>query len=608
MAEAGVDKTDSAQRGDIIPAVELSDREIRRLGGRRPTMYVAIFVVWALTVWWFSDPLAELVMAGDSWWLSAMLLYFVAFVAVAWLYGVYNIAVVVFARTTARLPDPDRPIGLETPAVAVLYTTYNDFSEAAARTCVELDYPDYTVYLLDDSTDPAFQARVDEFAADCGDRVRVIRRPDREGFKAGNLNHALEMVVDEPLFVVVDADERMPTDFLSVLVPQMMGDESLGFIQANHRCLSEGGDLQADLAVGVDVHWKWYQPLRNRYGFVMFLGHGAIIRRDAWLAAGGFPELVSEDLAFAIVAREHGYVGAFEKDVVCWEEFPATVRDFRRRHVKWSRGTAEFLHRYAGKLIRSRRISATEKADILFPTVNLPLTLFFFVFMLVGGLGIPLLAGTRSTLTVDLGVIETGLPVFRLPEAFTALHRWDIYLVTLITIVSPLSSFILDLWRQPLRLARFLGQSTALYATLAPLTAMAIIGYLFTRRAQFIVTGDRGAAASKETQPDETATRRERLRHFLSTTDPDSDGVRRSELWIAVVVIVGAAMTYQIALVGIGVGYLLVSRMHRSGWDTWRNNPALYAPAAGIAGSTVLGASSLVGFQPAFFGLSMFHF
>jgi len=569
-------------------------------------MYLATFVVWALVVWRFHEPLAELVSAGDSWWLSGMLLYFVVFVSIAWLYGVYNIAVVVFARITARRPEPERPIGLESPPVAVLYTTYNDFSEAAALTCVELDYPAYTVYLLDDSTDPAFQARVDEFALEHGERVQVIRRPDRVGFKAGNLNHALEMVVEEPLFVVVDADERMPPDFLTVLVPQMMGDDSLGFIQANHRCLADGEDLQADLAVGVDVHWKWYQPLRNRYGFVMFLGHGAVIRRDAWLVAGGFPELVSEDLAFAIAAREHGYIGAFEERVICWEEFPETVRDFRRRHVKWSRGTAEFLHRFAGKLVRSRRVSTTEKLDILFPTVNLPLTLFFFLFMLIAGLAIPLLAGARSTLTVDLGVLDLGIPVFRLPEAFTALHRWDIYLVTLVTIISPLSSFILDLWRQPVRLARFLGQSTALYATLAPLTAMAIIGYLFTRRAQFIVTGDRGAATSSA--EDEGATRREKIRHFLSTTDPDSPAVRACELWIAVIVIVGAAITYQIALVGIGVGYLLVSRMHRSGWDRWRNNPALYAPAMGIGGSTVLGASSLVGLQPAFFGLSMFHF
>jgi len=526
-------------------------------------MYLATFVVWALVVWRFHEPLAELVSAGDSWWLSGMLLYFVVFVSIAWLYGVYNIAVVVFARITARRPEPERPIGLESPPVAVLYTTYNDFSEAAALTCVELDYPAYTVYLLDDSTDPAFQARVDEFALEHGERVQVIRRPDRVGFKAGNLNHALEMVVEEPLFVVVDADERMPPDFLTVLVPQMMGDDSLGFIQANHRCLADGEDLQADLAVGVDVHWKWYQPLRNRYGFVMFLGHGAVIRRDAWLVAGGFPELVSEDLAFAIAAREHGYIGAFEERVICWEEFPETVRDFRRRHVKWSRGTAEFLHRFAGKLVRSRRVSTTEKLDILFPTVNLPHTLFFFLFMLIAGLAIPLLAGARSTLTVDLGVPDLGIPVFRLPEAFTALHRWDIYLVTLVTIISPLSSFILDLWRQPVRLARFLGQSTALYATLAPLTAMAIIGYLFTRRAQFIVTGDRGAATSSA--EDEGATRREKIRHFLSTTDPDSPAVRACELWIAVIVIVGAAITYQIALVGIGVGYLLVRRLHRSG-------------------------------------------
>ena len=50
----------------------------------------------------------------------------------------------------------------------------------------------------------------------------------------------------------------------------------------------------------------------------MFLGHGAVLRRRCWGVVGGFPEIVSEDLAYAIRIREHGWRGYFVKDVVCY--------------------------------------------------------------------------------------------------------------------------------------------------------------------------------------------------------------------------------------------------------------------------------------------------
>lgn len=558
-----------------------------------------MFAFWALLLARFGGVLRGLVAAADGAGQTILFGYFAVFVGLAWLYGVYNITVVVFARITARL-DRHQPavpaISRQLPRVAVLYTTYNDFSEAAAETCVAQDYPHARVYLLDDSTSDEARRRVDAFAALHRDRVDVVRRADREGFKAGNLNHALTAHVTEPYFVVVDADERLPEDFVRTLVPRMEADASVGFIQANHECLATGGRLQADMHVGVDVHWKWYQPLRNRFGFVMFLGHGAIIRRAAWEATGGFPHIVSEDLALAIEAREHGYVGQFAEDVVCYEEFPPTVRDFRRRHVKWSRGTSEFLHHYTRRLVMSRRLSLAEKLDILFPTLNLPLTLFFFAFMIIAGIALPLTSGDVDVLTIESAWGALEVPIYRLPAAFDDLHRTDLYLVTVATIASPVLSFVLALWRQPLRLVLFLINSTALYATLAPLTALAVLGDTFTRTATFIVTGERDSPTPGTRRP------------FWRTTDPDDRRVRVAETAIAVVFVVGAVFTLQIALVGLGIGYLLMAYMHTADWNGPGVRPLSVAPSSGIAASTIVGAGSLAGLQPVVFGMSMFHF
>ena len=80
------------------------------------------------------------------------------------------------------------------------------------------------------------------------------------------------------------------------------------------------------------------------------------------------------------------------------------MRAFRIRHVKWTRGTCEFLHRFLPRLLRSKNISLPEKLDIIFPTANLPLTMFFFVFMIMTSIVLPLSIGERATLTIETGI------------------------------------------------------------------------------------------------------------------------------------------------------------------------------------------------------------
>jgi membrane glycosyltransferase len=259
-------------------------------------MFVLIFSAWIAALLWFGPRLLQSLDAAQGPVSSFALHYFVIFIPVAWLYGIYNLSVVLFALVSRLQGDIAHASGATDTPVAVLYTTCNDFVETSALSCASLDYEHYRLYILDDSNDREIMRKIDRFA-ERHEHVQVVRRANREGFKAGNLNHALAGIVSEPLFVIADSDEILPRDFLSTLVPRINGDPNCGFIQANHRCLQRGTKLQKDMCQGVDVHWKWYQPLRNRYGFVMFLGHGAILRRSCWQQAGGFPEVVSEDLA-----------------------------------------------------------------------------------------------------------------------------------------------------------------------------------------------------------------------------------------------------------------------------------------------------------------------
>lgn len=587
----------------------LQDRDAATAGVpalKQPHLFVGVFIAWILALAWFHPRMWSLIDLAETPAAAASIAYFVIFAELAWLYGLYNLGIVTFAIIDRRSPSVTQLLPLAArasyPSVAMLYTTCDDFVERSAHSCVALSYPHFHVYILDDSTQADVRREIDAFAARYPDRVTVVRRADRSGFKAGNLNHALANIVSEPYFAIADADEVLPTDFLTRLVPYLEADPKCGFVQANHRSHPRSASkLAQHLGTGIDIHWKWYQPLRNRYGFVMFLGHGAVLRRSCWQEVGGFPEIVSEDLGYAIALRERGFFGAFIEHVVCYEEFPETVRAFRIRHVKWTRGTCEFLHRWFVRLIASRRITTTEKLDILFPTLNLPLTFFFFLFMINAAFVLPNFIGQPHDVTLVIFGREIVLSAMTFRPGVERIFGLDFFAITLATIIAPILCFIIELASKPTKLLNFLARSTALYASLSPLTFVSVVGYALTQRAAFFVTGSTAAHATEKTGL------ARRLYSGFAQTHPDALGVRAFEAMSGVAFLVAALATVQIGFIGVAIGFMLLPLMHRLGWEHRVSETLVWLPGLFIAIGVCAGALGVVGLQPVLFGFG-FHF
>jgi cellulose synthase/poly-beta-1,6-N-acetylglucosamine synthase-like glycosyltransferase len=601
--------------GSVLADPPLVLADTRSGAAPRPHLYLAIFGTWLTALVWFQPRLLGLLTIADTGVELAALLFFVLFTQLAWLYGLYNVGVIGFAayyreRHGGAAAAAARTAGTFASSVpaALLYTTYNDFVEASARSCLAQEYPAFTLYVLDDSTDREYQRRIDRFAAEHPGRVRVVRRVDRAGFKAGNINHAMASVVQEPVFALVDADEILPPSFLSELVPRLLGKPDCGFVQANHRCNpASANPLQEAMGVGIDIHWRWYQPLRNRYGFVMLLGHGALIRRRCWEEVGGFPEIVSEDLAFAIRLRERGWRGQFAEDVICFEDFPESIRAFRIRHMKWTRGTCELLSREFGRLLRSRRISLVEKLDILFPTLSLPLALFYFLFIVNANLVLVALFGFPRPLSVVVAGAELTLPLWGLDPRFGALMTPDFYAITVLTLLAPILCFILDLASQPRRLFHFLARSTAVYASLAPLSCFGVVSYLFTRQATFFVTGDRSRPGAAGSVAAGRAPQGGALRQLLASSHPDHLGVRGFEIACGVGFALLCLRTMQLSFLGVAIGFILLPLLNGIRWDHPVMQTLVYLPFLLIVSGLALGGMAVFGLQPVFFGYG-FHF
>lgn len=580
-----------------------------------PAMYLTVFAVWLAALVWFQPRMWQLLDLAYSWQSKAVLLGFILFIDFAWLYGIFNVCVVGFAffykqmRRFRTLEIP-RVALVNHPPVAILYTTCNDFVEESVRSCVEQDYPNFTVYILDDSSDDDYKMLVDSFAERFPNRVKVVRRPDRKAFKAGNMNHGLEKFAHEPYFAIADADEILPTDFLKKLVPVMEADPKCGFVQANHRANPNSkSPLAKDLGVGIDLHWEWYQPLRNDFGFVMFLGHGALLRRDVWQKIGGFPDIVSEDLGFAIHARELGYRGRFVEDVICLEDFPDTVRSFRVRHMKWTRGTSEFLKSKMRWLLRAKKITWTEKFDILFPTLNLPLTLLYFLFMVNANLLLPYFFGEHSAITFVVGGQEHAFPVLLLNEGFKVMYDADFFAITMLTFFAPVLCFILGMWRTPLKLYKFLSHSTALYAALGPLSTLGVAAYSISGKAIFLVTGGNQKVA--QTVENQSFGFFQKLKNgwkkLLLKSHPDTAPVQIFEILTGVFFGAMCIWMFQISFFGLCLAFVLLPVMHHLGWEHRWSRRLVHLPFFLILMGVLLAGMSLFGMAPVFFGYG-FHF
>jgi cellulose synthase/poly-beta-1,6-N-acetylglucosamine synthase-like glycosyltransferase len=550
--------------------------------------------------------------ASPLQYISILLL--IIFIDFAWLYGIYNLGIISFA-ILYKLKNKNKQAvtaALATfPPVALLYTTCNDFSEKSALSCLQQDYPDFKLYILDDSTEEDFKNRIDAFAKSGSDRIIVVRRPDRKNFKAGNMNYALTHAANkEKYFAIADADEILPADFLRRLVPVMESDPQCGFVQANHRANPDAEtQLQQDMAVGIDTHWKWYQPLRNQYGFVMFLGHGALLRYDCWKMINGFPNIVSEDLGFAIAIREKGYRGKFEENVTCYEDFTDTIRSFRIRHMKWTRGTCEFLHKKFWWLLKSKKVSWVEKADILFPTLNLPLTLVFFLFMINTNIIMPSLFGHTQNLTWVLSGNEVVMPITQLNEGFGVINSPDFYAITLLTLFSPVLCFIIAMRKTPLKLFRFLSYSTALYAALSVLSSIGVIAYMISGKAIFLVTGDKNQSLQKQVSSKKgfAARLKDKYTQFINKSHPDSHLVQFLEVTVGLVFLIAAIKTMQIAFFGLCFAFMLLPLLHHLGWEKRSARVVSSLPFVMITLGVMLGILSVFGMQSVFFGYG-FHF
>ena len=271
--------------------------------------------------------------------------------------------------------------------VVAVYCTFNDFSRDSLEACMHQDYPNVEFVILDDSTQESYKQQIDDFAAE--KNIEVVRRIDKSGFKAGNLNNYLK-TAEYDFFIILDSDEVIPSNFVTRSLDYFAHYPNAGIVQGNHVATRNRNKFMRIFAIGVDSHWPTYQTVKHHHGFLSLQPHGAMISHECYTAAGGFPHLVAEDLCMSIEARNKGYYTAFAQDIICQEEYPISYLAFKKRHNKWTQGNMEFIKKYTGRIIKSK-MTWFEKLDIVLFTYSLPLSAFFALYIIINVVLLPVL-------------------------------------------------------------------------------------------------------------------------------------------------------------------------------------------------------------------------
>jgi len=390
-----------------------------------------------------------LIKKSSKFWISIILTFILIIIYIgqieivflifspAWIYAIYNFFIYILHKKFSKIQIRKKDLK-ENPKVVVFYTTKDDFCEEAFLSLVRLNYVNKEIYILDDSENEKIRKIIDEYAIKYN--AKVIRRNSRKGFKAGAINNALKYIDKNAKYLLIaDADELVPKDFIENLLRYFI-DNRIAYVQAKHRAYIEyeSNWLKA-MKDGVDTHWDYYQNYRNVYGFVPFLGHGAIIDIEKLREVGGMPEFIAEDLALSIKLRNNGYYGIFANDIVAFEKFPENYRAFRKRHKKWIMGNTELLIKMSKDIIFGK-MKWFEKIDIYLNIISMFFTIFLIQYTILNiwsltNFNIPLFIITVLTIiSPSLPLIKKGIKsIF-----FNAITYMSIFILTFIYLIKSL--------------------------------------------------------------------------------------------------------------------------------------------------------------------------
>lgn len=264
----------------------------------------------------------------------------------------------------ADVSPPAQSLEADLPRVTVQLPLFNEryVTRRIIEAACAIDYPPdrIQIQVLDDSTDAT--AEIAREAVDLwrarGRDIILVRRPHRDGFKAGALAEGLQSATGD-FIAIFDADFIPRPNFLRRLLEGPgcpFADPAVGFVQTRWTYLNRDDNaVTRAQAIMLDMHFVIEQPARSGAGLLMnFNGSGGVWRRSSIDDAGGWQsDTLSEDLDLSYRAELRGWKGLYLDEDTAPSEIPRDTLAFKLQQARWARGSARCVRKLLPLIWRS---------------------------------------------------------------------------------------------------------------------------------------------------------------------------------------------------------------------------------------------------------------
>ncbi len=267
------------------------------------------------------------------------------------------------------------PLGYE-PFVSIHIATYNEKGVIGRllEACSKLNYSNYEVILVDDSTDGSMEILEPWKQVD---RFTIIHRDTRDGFKGGALSYALRNMDPRTEFVAIfDADAVPFPDVLRDLLyhfyspgsPRPRPIHKVGAVQSYQWHVLNKNESWLTAAVRTEYAGSYMieRPFQQVLGSMKMIAGTAYMIRAGLLRELGWGRSLTEDWELTLRLYAKGYKVVYTPYAETPAECVATFGRLARQRMRWAEGHSYNVNKWFLTILRSPRLSLLEKAEFIY--------------------------------------------------------------------------------------------------------------------------------------------------------------------------------------------------------------------------------------------------
>jgi glycosyltransferase involved in cell wall biosynthesis len=267
------------------------------------------------------------------------------------------------------------PLGYE-PFVSIHIATYNEKGVVGRllEACSKLNYTNYEVILVDDSTDGSMEVLEPWKQVE---RFTIIHRDTRDGFKGGALSYALRNMDPRTEFVAIfDADAVPFPDVLRDLLYHFYSEGSprprpiseIGAVQSYQWHVLNKSESWLTAAVRTEYAGSYMieRPFQQVLGSMKMIAGTAYMIRAGLLRELGWGRSLTEDWELTLRLYARGFKVVYTPYAETPAECVATFGRLARQRMRWAEGHSYNVNKWFLTILRSPRLTLLEKAEFIY--------------------------------------------------------------------------------------------------------------------------------------------------------------------------------------------------------------------------------------------------